>query len=123
MSDLREKVAREIGKAMFSMADSPSPHARSRNAADAAIAAARSQIGKPYDWTGLFGFLSGRDWQKVNRWFCSELATWAIAQGGTRLFRLEAQSRVTPGDLWMISERIDVGLTGSISRATMDIRP
>lgn len=47
MSDLREKVAREIGKAMLSMAASPSPHARSRNAADAAIAAVLDALKNP----------------------------------------------------------------------------
>lgn len=47
MTDLREKVAREIGKAMFSMAASPSPYARSRHAADAAIAAVLEALKEP----------------------------------------------------------------------------
>lgn len=68
----------------------------------AAIAAARSQAGKPYDLTALFGLLMHRDWQEDDRWFCSELVAWAFAQGGTPLFRPEAMHRITPQHLWML---------------------
>lgn len=68
----------------------------------AIIAAARSQIGKPYDLTALVGLLSHRDWQDEDRWFCSELVAWAFAQGGHPLFRAEALHRVTPQHLWML---------------------
>lgn len=70
---------------------------------DAAIRAARSQIGKPYDLTALVGLLAHRDWQEDDRWFCSELAAWSFAQAGTPLFRHDAVHRITPQHLWMLS--------------------
>jgi uncharacterized protein YycO len=42
---------------------------------------AHKQLGKPYDWTGLLGFLAWRDWSDDDSWYCSELAM-AIAQAG-----------------------------------------
>lgn len=71
----------------------------------AAIAAARSQIGKPYDWTALFGLLLHRDWQEDDSWFCSELVAWAFQQAGSPLFRPEAMHRITPQHLWMLYTR------------------
>ena len=70
---------------------------------EAVIRAARSQVGKPYDLTALFGLLMHRDWQEDDSWFCSELVAWAFAQGGAPLFRADAMHRVTPHHLWMIS--------------------
>lgn len=70
----------------------------------AVIAAARSQIGKPYDLTALFGMLVRRNWQEVDAWFCSELAAWAFQQGGSPLFRPDALYRITPQHLWMIAK-------------------
>lgn len=69
----------------------------------AAIKAARSQVGKPYDLTGILGIGLHRDWQETDSWFCSELVAWAFAQGGTPLFRPEAMHRITPQHLWMLS--------------------
>lgn len=74
-----------------------------------AIRAAQSQIGRPYDWSALWGILSGRDWQAPDKWFCSELVAWSLAQAGSPIVRLEGQSRVTPGDLWLMSERLENG--------------
>ena len=68
----------------------------------AVIAAAASQIGKPYDWTALWSFVIRRDWQEDDSWFCSELVAWAFAQGGSPLFRPDRISRVVPEHLWML---------------------
>lgn len=68
----------------------------------AVIAAASSQIGKPYDYTGVLGIGLHRNWQKGDRWFCSELVAWAFEQSGSPLFRAHAVHRVTPQDLWML---------------------
>ena len=70
----------------------------------AVIAAARSQVGKPYDLTALFGLLARRDWQEPDSWFCSELVAWSFQQAGAPLFRPEALYRVTPQHLWMIAK-------------------
>jgi len=68
----------------------------------AIIAAARSQIGKPYDWTAIAGLGLHRDWQEDDSWFCSELIAWAAAEAGESWFRCEALRRVTPQHLWML---------------------
>lgn len=69
---------------------------------DLAWKAAQSQIGQPYDWTALVGFLFHRDWEKAGSWFCSELVAWSFAQGGTPLFRPDVAKRITPYDLWLL---------------------
>jgi hypothetical protein len=67
--------------------------------ADRAIAAARSQIGKPYDWRGILGIGFRRRWQDQDAWSCSELVAWAIEQSGVLLFRTQPW-RVTPQMLY-----------------------
>lgn len=66
------------------------------------ISAARSQIGKPYDLSALFGLVVRRDWQNPDKWFCSELVAWAFQQGGHPLFRPDSLYRITPQHLWML---------------------
>lgn len=68
----------------------------------AVIAAARSQLGKPYDYTAIVGLGLHRVWKEADSWFCSELVAWAFAQAGLPLFRAEALQRVTPQHLWML---------------------
>lgn len=60
----------------------------------------KSQIDKKYDWGGVLGFLSRRNWDKDDRWFCSELVVWACEQVGYRLFA-ERSNRITPRDLYI----------------------
>jgi uncharacterized protein YycO len=72
----------------------------------AVINAAATQIGKPYDYTGVLGVGLHRDWQQDDSWFCSELVAWAFAQGGSALFRSRANRRVTPQDLWMLQPAV-----------------
>lgn len=69
----------------------------------AIIAAARGQLGKPYDWTALAGMLVHRDWQENDSWFCSELVAFAFDAAGHPLFRPDANARITPQHLWMLS--------------------
>jgi len=66
----------------------------------AVIAAARSQIGKPYDAKGVLGIAVRRAWQQPDAWFCSELVAWAFHSAGTWLFRADAW-RITPRDLYI----------------------
>ena len=67
-----------------------------------AIAFLRGQLGRPYDWTALLGFLVRRDWAEPDRWFCSELLEAALLAGGLRRFRTDA-SRVTQQHQWMLA--------------------
>lgn len=69
----------------------------------AAIAAARSQIGKPYDLVGMLGLGLHRDWQQDTDWWCSELVTFAIQAGGMQLYRDNVMHKVTPQHLWMLN--------------------
>jgi uncharacterized protein YycO len=73
----------------------------------AVIAAASSQIGKPYDYTGVLGVGLHRNWQEDDSWFCSELVAWAFDAGGSALFRPNVSHRVTPQDLWMLQPSMD----------------
>lgn len=71
--------------------------------AEAIIAAVRSQIGKPYDWTGFGGFVfRSRNWQEDDSWFCSELVAWAFEQGGSPLFTPGISWRITPQHLYQL---------------------
>ena len=64
------------------------------------IAAAGSQVGKPYDWQGVVGIGVRRKWQDMDAWFCSELVAWAFQEAGQPLFRVHAW-RITPRDLYL----------------------
>lgn len=66
------------------------------------IGAARSQLGKPYDWTAVLGLGLRRDWQERDAWFCSELIAWSAAEAGEPWYRCESLRRVTPQHLWML---------------------
>jgi hypothetical protein len=68
---------------------------------DFAIEAAKAQIGKKYDVSAVLAFLYHfRDWADDTEWFCSELAAYALEQGGMPLFRSGTLCRVTPQHLW-----------------------
>lgn len=60
---------------------------------------AMTQLGKPYDWEGIFGFFArNRKWEDKDKWFCSELVAWSFKQSGLPLINDESY-RVTPRDL------------------------
>jgi len=57
-----------------------------------------SQIGKPYDWTAVFGYILRRNWNDDQAWFCSELISWGLKVTGLRISN-KVPWRVTPQDL------------------------
>lgn len=69
----------------------------------AGIAWARSQIGAPYDLSGMVGLGINRDWQDDSKWWCSELTAAALRVAGRKLFRDDAMHRITPQHLWMLN--------------------
>lgn len=71
--------------------------------ADAVIRAAESQIGRRYDWAGVFGLALRGGWQDRRAWFCSELVAWAADAAGSPWFRRNRIGRVTPEHLWMLA--------------------
>jgi hypothetical protein len=77
------------------------------------IAVCRSQLGKPFDHSALWAFFDDqavekhcmqvRDWRETSQWFCSELVTWSLEQGGLFSYQLAvAKNRVTPADVLLM---------------------
>lgn len=62
---------------------------------DAAIAFARSQIGKGYDYRAILGLAMRNSWEEPDRWHCAELVEAALVAGGRRRFLSEAW-RISP---------------------------
>ena len=56
--------------------------------AEAGLAWARDQVGRPYDFRGAFGLAlsPGRDWMEPDRWFCYELVAATLAAAGRDVF-------------------------------------
>jgi len=55
------------------------------------------QIGKPYDWLGILGFVFfNPNLESKNRWFCSELVFTAFKQAGVELLKNTHPSEVSP---------------------------
>ncbi len=77
--------------------------------ADAIREVAKSQLGKPFDNSALYGFFSDalpseRDWHISDTWFCSELVVWAFESAG--YWRpspaVWPKNRISPSDMLMI---------------------
>ena len=79
--------------------------------ADAVIAAAMSQLGKPFDSSGLWEFIGDkppdtRDWRNVIHWWCSELIIWSEEEGEFFPRKLMTpKNRVTPADLILLHDQ------------------
>lgn len=56
------------------------------------------QLGKKYDWGGVFALPFRQGWQNDDKWFCSELVAEALREGG--MSYALTPSRVTPRDLY-----------------------
>lgn len=69
------------------------------DAPSAVIDVASTQLGRPYDWSGILGWGLRRDWQEDDSWFCSELIAWAFDAAGCPLLRARNSWRITPRDL------------------------
>jgi hypothetical protein len=74
------------------------------------IAAARSQIGKPFDNDALYAMLNDlavqkpRDWRDPSQWFCSEFVIWSLEAGKIFPYTLAATAnRLTPNDVLLVS--------------------
>jgi uncharacterized protein YycO len=72
-----------------------------------AVSWAKEQIGRPYDWTAIRGFVLQRDWHSDDsKWFCSEMICAAFTNAGWPLVRDgHLFDRITPRDL-LLSTRI-----------------
>ena len=66
-----------------------------------------SQIGKPFDWLAIASFVSGRDWQATDSWFCAELIASGLCYSG--LFPKELAvgfTHITPRDVMLLISAI-----------------
>ena len=54
------------------------------------------QIGKPYDWTAIAGFVTGRNWRERDSWICSELQAAALEAAGIVPPLYLAANKITP---------------------------
>lgn len=59
---------------------------------------ARAQVGKPYDYRGIYGFLDRRDIHGRDAWFCSELVSAAFWAADIPILR-SLPHKTAPGDL------------------------
>ena len=70
--------------------------------ADKIEAFLKAQLGKPYDWPDIAGFLTKDQHEAIagrDKWFCSELVFAAVAAGGINLLQRTAPYEVSPGIL------------------------
>lgn len=68
----------------------------------------KTQIGKPYDYSAIFGMAADRDWHDESKWFCSELPLVGAEKMGCPVLSTRpsaAPYRVTPRD-WLLSRLI-----------------
>lgn len=70
---------------------------------------AHAQIGKPYDWTAIFGLVARRDWKEDDSWYCSEYIAADFAQVGVPIVHpFDNQSyKITPRDIGLSTLLID----------------
>ena len=61
-----------------------------------AIAWAEKQIGKKYDFGGVFRFVTRWRKQQDEKWFCSELVYQAVLEAGVPLLARVSSSQVSP---------------------------
>lgn len=67
------------------------------------------QLGKPYDHSAIWGFVSGREWRAADSWICSELQAAAMeASGIVQPLYLNA-NKITPTSLALLAS----GISGS----------
>ena len=62
---------------------------------------ALSQVEKPYDFGGIFGFWFNRNIQDDTKWYCSELCAEVAKRGGVELVR-SGLNGISPRDLWVL---------------------
>jgi hypothetical protein len=76
--------------------------------ADAVIAKATDDLGKPFDSSSLWDFLGDdfpgvRDWRDPKAWFCAEHKVCKMEDGGYFPYKLPwPKNRVSPADLLLL---------------------
>lgn len=69
----------------------------------------RAQVGKPYDFSAIAGFMLGRNWRENDSWFCSELVTAALEHSGWMPTLCAGAGHISPRDLMLVlSARVSI---------------
>lgn len=68
---------------------------------------AKAEIGKPYDYVYIYGWLLHRNWQKDDKWACCELIPAMTDRTKSPIIRCSEFDKVTPQLLYMISTPYD----------------
>lgn len=70
----------------------------------AVLEAIRAQIGKPYDYLAIVGFLfRNRKWNEDDAWECAELIAHGFDKAGEPLFRSDSVPRIVPEHFWLLA--------------------
>lgn len=70
-----------------------------------------AQVGLPYDFRGLFGFVTRRLMGREGMWFCAELVFAALLEAGRRILNCILPEQVYPG---LIPQSTDIEKQGYI---------
>jgi len=80
-----------------------------REEAERGILFMQAQIGKKYDYRGLFGFLFREKMDSADRWFCSELVFTFLRRCGRMILQGVKPYQVNPQMIPMSPEVVSVG--------------
>jgi lysozyme len=103
-------AAPDTGVSIHTVVDDPGTQYYRVDCPDAVLAEAlhwaTTQIGKPYDWTAIYGMALHRDWHNDSAWFCSEFVEGAFDAAGYPLVVDNGRvDRISPRDL-LLSPRL-----------------
>lgn len=67
---------------------------------------AHAEIGKPYDFTAIWGFVTGRDWREPDSWICSEFAAYLCEGAGIIRPLVSPAYKISPDSLVLVVSAI-----------------
>jgi uncharacterized protein YycO len=76
------------------------------------------QLGRPYDYEAILGFVFDRDWRETDSWICSELVMAALEKAGIIPGLYLPANRITPVASALAISMICNGLTVSRNLTT-----
>lgn len=65
-----------------------------------------AQLGKPYDTTAIWGFVTGRDWREPDSWICSELQAAALEAAGIVKPLVVPTNKISPDSLALVASAV-----------------
>jgi hypothetical protein len=71
------------------------------------------QIGRPYDYEAIMGFIFNRDWRETDSWICSELVAAALERAKIVPELYLAANRITPVSAALAVSVLSTGLAVS----------